>query len=344
MLDGYSGPRSADIASLYATTATGVFAFIAASAVLRDRSPHPVLAALLLSAGLASGIVFAQSVGAVGLFGELVGPSSAADRMTGPFGDPNYAGAYYASASVLAVACAVVARSPWLKLAILGLASLVVAALVLTESRGGLVALAAGLTTIAVTRGRRALLITATAILVLVATAYPVFVDMRFGSDSDIAGRGLSAQLDEADRIEPWLAGGDVFLSAPLFGVGWGRMVEESSIGIKAHNWYVAVLAETGITGFVLWALFILSVVIALRRSPPPARTLGYSVLVVWMTASMFIEVPQAYGATGPVLIVIAAALWADWTHSGGDRSATMSDHPAHPARWRPSHGRVQSG
>ena len=134
---------------------TGVLTFIAARIVLRGRSPYPVLAALLASAMLASAIALSQSSGAEGLFGDLAGQSEVPNRVTGPFADPNYFGAYLAAATTLGVACAVIARSRWLKIAIIVLSAVVGAALVLTLSRGALVALIAGLTTLAFTRGRK---------------------------------------------------------------------------------------------------------------------------------------------------------------------------------------------
>ena len=95
----------------------------------------------------------------------------------------------------------------------------------------------------------------------------------------------------------------EVFQSSPLIGIGWGRFVEEASTGIAAHNWYIAVLAETGITGFALWMLFILASALGLRTKPRGAQTVGYSVLATWMVAALFIEVPVVYGSAGLVLI-----------------------------------------
>ena len=132
-----------------------------------------------------------------------------------------------------------------------------------------------------------------------------------------------STQLEASDRTGAWLAGTDVFLSSPVFGVGWGRLVEESERGIAAHNWYITLLAETGIVGFLLWALFILAIVVALRRRSLEARMVGYSVLAAWMVASLFIEAPVVYGSAGPVLIVLAAALLAEWRSRAPEPSST---------------------
>ena len=106
-------------------------------------------------------------------------------------------------------------------------------------------------------------------------------------------------------------------------------------------------LAETGITGSVLWALFILAVVLALRRQPRTARTIGYSVLVAWLVASIFLDVPNTYQATGLVVIALAAALRADWTNERrAAAQAVAVDHGTATAKWlRPSRReRLQPG
>ena len=154
-LDGPWSPRAGAIASLFAVFMTGVLTFIAARIVLRGRSPYPVLAAMLASAMLASAVALSQSSGAEGLFGALAVQGEVPNRVTGPFADPNYFGAYLAAATTLGVACAVIARSRRLKIAIIALSAVAGVALVLTLSRGALAALIAGLTTLAFTRGRK---------------------------------------------------------------------------------------------------------------------------------------------------------------------------------------------
>ncbi len=244
------------------------------------------------------------------------------NRVTGPFFDSNYFGAYLAAAATLGVACAVIARSARLKAAIMALTAVIGFVLVLTLSRGALVALVAGLTTLAFTRGRRVGLAAVAAILLLGVALWPLFAELRYGTDSGLARAGVSSQLENSGRTGAWIAGLEVFQSSPLVGVGWGRLVEEASTGIAAHNWYIAVLAETGITGFILWMLFIVASVLALRRRPQAAQTVGFSVLATWMVAALFIEVPVVYGSAGLVLIVLAAAIASDWTPRGRDVEA----------------------
>ena len=318
VLFGSEIDRANPIAVSFSQMLTAVLTFVAARLLLRGRSPYPVLSALLASAALASATAFAQAIGVEGMFGGLMGDSdlvnpTAVDRVTGPLLDPNYFGAYLVTATTLGVACAVVATSIRLRAVLLALSAFIGAAMVLTLSRGALVALVAGLTTIAFTRSWRAGVLMVGSMLLVAVIAWPFFAEVRYAANPDVASGGLASQLENSDRTDAWFAGLDVFLSKPLFGVGWGRLVDEASTGISAHNWYVALLGETGITGFLLWGLFTVASVLALRRKSSSARTVGYAVIAAWMAASMFIEVPKVYASTGLAIIVVAAAIGAEW-------------------------------
>ncbi len=325
-LDGYAGPRSFEIAQLFAQLMTGVLAFGVAYIVLRDRSPYPVLAAILASALLACGLAIAQSQGFEANFDRLL-PHREIDlgRATGPFLDPNYFGSFLAVAITLAVACAVIVKLRWLRVSLLALAAFVSVTLALTQSRGALLAVIAGLIAVAFTRGRRVGIFAVATMVLVIVIAYPLFTEWRFGANEEGARIGLSTEADSSGRVGAVLAGQELFLSSPLFGIGFGRFLEESSIGIVAHNWYMSVAAELGITGIVLWALFIVAVALALSRTSRSARTVGYSALAAWMVASLTLEVPTAYQVTGPVLIIVAAACVGDWapTHPGVERAVT---------------------
>lgn len=331
MVDGPpAGPRSNSITSSFMQVATGVITFVTAGLVLHKRSPYPVLATALISAVLAATTAFAQAVDAEALFGTLVGRSdlinrTAVDRATGPFLDPNYYGAYLVAMTMLAIGCAVIIRRLRYRLVLLATAAFVGMAMVLTLSRGALAATVAGLTAMAFVRGIRAGLLTVALLALVAAMAWPMFAEVRYAGRPALAGAGLSSQLESSDRTGAWIAGIDVAASAPLFGVGWGRLVEASESGIAAHNWFITILAETGIVGFLLWTLFIVAVVLALRRRSLEARTVGYSLLAAWMVASLFIEAPAVYGSSAPVLIVLAATLVSVWPASSPMRAAARA-------------------
>ena len=325
LLDGPASSRSvaldssSTIGPTFLQFMAGALTFVAAGLVVSGRSPYPIVASLLASAVLASMTAVGQSLGAEGLFGGLMGPPedrniTAVDRVTGPFLDPNYFGAYLAIATTLGLACAVIARSTWMRAVTMAVSSLAGVGLILTLSRGALVALVAGIVTLAFTRGRRAGFLAIGSMLLATLIAWPFFADVRFAADPSRAQGGLVSQLGESsDRTGAWLGGVEAFLSSPIFGVGWGRLVDEAATGIRAHNWYVTLLGETGIVGFILWALFIVSVALALRKRSRAARTVGYSVLAAWIVASLFIELPLVFAATGLALIALAVTIAAEW-------------------------------
>ena len=150
-------------------------------------------------------------------------------------------------------------------------------ALVLTQSRGALLAVIAGTVAVAFVRSRKAGLVLLAGFLAIGILAYPAFSDWRFGEAQDRASLGLNADADASGRIGSLVASQQLIASSPVFGIGYGRFSEESSTGIAAHNWYTNVLAEMGIVGGALWALFIVALVMALRRrsrSAPDGRIL----------------------------------------------------------------------
>jgi O-antigen ligase len=82
-------------------------------------------------------------------------------------------------------------------------------------------------------------------------------------------GFGVSGDWSRVERLAGLDNAWRMFLSSPLFGIGLGRYQSSlagfainwggGSYGIMAYNWYLTVLAETGIFGFGLWLLFVLS-------------------------------------------------------------------------------------
>ncbi|WP_285401695.1 O-antigen ligase family protein [Luteibacter sp. ME-Dv--P-043b] len=73
----------------------------------------------------------------------------------------------------------------------------------------------------------------------------------------------LSSRMDELDageesaagRVDAWYAGLEMFRDHPILGVGAGNFTEYNEL--TAHNSFVLVIAETGFVGFVLWLAFV---------------------------------------------------------------------------------------
>lgn len=88
--------------------------------------------------------------------------------------------------------------------------------------------------------------------IVLLVAVYGVMLIMTRSDVASVAGGDASV----TDRFMAWVAAIKMFLSHPLFGIGWDHFKEESlNYGMDkrllAHNTMLSVLAETGIFGFV---------------------------------------------------------------------------------------------
>lgn len=158
-------------------------------------------------------------------------------RGTGIFGDPND----LAMSLVIVLPFlfgVILSRSSvlgWLSsVAVLGIVML---ALVLTQSRGGLVGVGAASAAFAYRRFGKGF---AAAIGVVVFAALLALGPSRF---QNLETSESSAQ----GRIQAWAAGLAMFKSAPVLGVGYGNYAEYNEL--VAHNSFVHAFAETGFVG-----------------------------------------------------------------------------------------------
>lgn len=132
-------------------------------------------------------------------------------------------------------------------------------AMALTQSRGGLLALAGGIGTLCVLRfGWRTALVLGTA-------ALPVVATMLSGRLADISTDAETGQ----ERIQLWSDALDFFRAHPLLGIGKGNFNIEA--GLVAHNSFLQCFAELGWFG---GAFFVGAFYLALRLvlARPAAR------------------------------------------------------------------------
>jgi len=107
--------------------------------------------------------------------------------------------------------------------------------------------------------------------------------------------------------------------------------------------------AKSRSRAWLIVKLFIVALLLALRRRPRPAQVVGYPVLAAWMVASFFLELPMDYQSSGLVLITLAAALASDWStpfvgHPEASGRPLGAGFPAaSPASPRPAR-RLESG
>jgi O-antigen ligase len=183
---------------------------------------------------------------------------------------------------VLPIAIAIWIVRPNKKLRRLALANLFLGgmALILTESRGGLVALGA-VALVGVwcfLRRPAARLAAFTALLAIVLVALPLMVSFS----------EHFAEIEESNalaRLELWAAAWSMFRSSPVLGVGYGNFRELYAPLLEvdwipegaydAHNIYLQALSETGVIGFAVFVfLFAWAMRMAWRQLRIPQKPL----------------------------------------------------------------------
>jgi putative inorganic carbon (HCO3(-)) transporter len=154
------------------------------------------------------------------------------------------------------IGCLVLAKDHWMRWLGLICFATCTAALVLTQSRGGLIAYAASLiVSIWYLAPKPTVRIgILAAIAVILALTAPMLMNYFERLQS-------VDELTELSRLAIWALAGSMFLSHPVLGVGYGTYrissltyVPEPIGGqLHAHNLYLQLLAETGAVGFLVF-------------------------------------------------------------------------------------------
>ena len=115
------------------------------------------------------------------------------------------------------------------------------------------------------------------------------------------------------------LAGVALFLTSPIFGVGFGHYLDAAAqipgtqVAHAAHNWYTYLLGEQGIVGAAMWLLLLGFLVVKLLRQPAWPRSVGLSVAAALVAACLFLEVPTSFQTFAVPAIVLVAAIVGRW-------------------------------
>jgi O-antigen ligase len=223
---------------------------------------------VLLSLGLGAGVL-----GALGTAGYLLGGGAQVDvgggvtgRAVGGIRDPNYYAAYLVLAGTPLLALVIARRTRWRAVAALavGFTGLGV---VLSLSRGGLLA-AAFAVTVVVLAWSRTRLLSGAVIAVLIATAaLNVNPLLNSGTSEVISDRlatiGTSSQNDKRSLI--WREALDVTIARPL-GIGalqFSTVAERRGLTQRGqplenvHNTYLNIAVELGVLGLVCYLLWL---------------------------------------------------------------------------------------
>jgi hypothetical protein len=207
------------------------------------------------------------------------------------------------------------------KALLVGLIVLLLVSIVEAQSRGAIIAAFAGTAAVAWLRSRTLAIGIVVAGVVGAALIYPAFVEWRLTNlQGDVSDAGYTELFKSDDaRLNASLAGPALFAAEPVFGVGFGQFVEKSveiarlDTGINAHNWYVNVLAEQGLTGGFLWLGLTALSFADLRARRGIARMVGIGTFTVLVVGMNFLEAPMSFQLVGIPALVLGAALVADW-------------------------------
>lgn len=354
MATGYAGDQGHLVAYEFGQLITGFGAVVAAAYILSQRSPFPFLAVGLASAVVAALLAIATSVNpAVGPpIAGLLAHATIDQRAVGSFYNPNYFGVFEAIAITTAAGWMLGTRSTRLRLALLATCVVLGVALMLSLSRTAMITCAAGLGFLALSRSRpRNGVVIAAGLLVGVIVLFPIFVNWRLSATFGASSADAYAELAQSDqgRLSGVLAGPQLFLSSPVFGIGWANYFAMSSrfagVSIAAHNWYMNVLAQEGTVGIVLWLLLLVLVVIALRSRPTFPRSTGLGVLGAYAVGSLFLEAPISFQTSALPILVIVAALASDWTQRPeASRSPGGEEATAPSGAWPSGRARLARG
>lgn len=282
--------------------AAGLFVWSVASATWASDSSAALHSALRLGQGVVllavlvsalcerralrlATIAFVAGATLSGLLGIAgVGATSATatsgTRIGGGLADPNYLAAVLAPGIVFALALRATTRNRLARLTLLAVAVLMAFALLRTESRGGVVALAACAAVGLVFGGRLRRTIAVSAVTLVAGAA------IYLASAPSSAHRILSFGGGGSGRTELWTIALQAFRLHPLGGIGLGNFtVREPAYAVTTmanltkpyqevttlevvHNTYLHIAAELGIVGLLLLLVLVVgSLVLGLRAA-----------------------------------------------------------------------------
>jgi putative inorganic carbon (HCO3(-)) transporter len=182
-----------------------------------------------------------------------------AGSIGGMFGNPNDMALHLATILPITVALMFTTRNVFIKLIYIVCGALMVAAIVVTFSRGGFLALSGALLVFAWKVGRRHRLSVMLGMIVFMG----VFMALAPGSYGERLGSILDHSRDTVGsagaRQELLIRSIIVAAKHPLFGVGMGNFHTLSIRELVSHNAYTQVASEMGVTAMIIYIMFMLT-------------------------------------------------------------------------------------
>jgi O-Antigen ligase len=197
-----------------------------------------------------------------------------------------------------------------------------IATILAASSRESLVAVAAGLIVIGARDWRTVLggarlhilLAGSCAILVVVGVLLDPYVVDAIGYIRSTVlalndpNRGINSGF--TGRTELWAAAFDVWLKSPLLGVGYRMHEQFLPDGMPGHSAYLAMLADTGVVGFVWFlALLVSSAMAALCIEDPRTRRFVTAMIVARVVSGFFDRVTINGGNLYGIFFIICCSV-----------------------------------
>jgi O-antigen ligase len=189
-------------------------------------------------------------------------------RASGSIDQPNDLGAFLAMFTAFAAAMFFGIRNFWGRMVLAGAVGAGIFGVMLSVSRGGILALGVALGFVAL-RSSRLLTVLLFAAMLTSPVWAPDYLKERVSGTEVATGESDEKELEgsSADRIETWRAIGQLVMDHPIDGVGFAGLnsvlslistSQDADIKDSAHNTYLRFLGEMGIVGIwlFLWTLW----------------------------------------------------------------------------------------
>lgn len=303
--------------------------FLAVAVVLIDVAATDVPVRTLLAAAVTGATV----AGAGALYSLVVADAA---RATGPLADPNDLAFVLVTAVPLLAAVLPADPAPRHVLAVTAAATVLVAGAAATFSRGGALALAAGVGWLAARRVLSPKVVVGAAVATLAAAgAVATFAGPHLARS--VREKSFIAESNVDTRELRWRAAARMFAENPVLGVGPGGFRAEYAAASHnaeiaeqtpvAHNMFLEVAAELGLPAFCLFLALIATAMVASERVLRSTRDRGPMVavqasMVAVVVGAVFLSEQYYLPLWLLVAVAVAAALRTRREGRSGDAGA----------------------
>lgn len=223
------------------------FLFFIAAASIRTRKQMAIVIGLMCLSVLAVNRNYMSTVGS-----RNFSHFSYELRDAGPLGyaGENGMGAFQAEFAIFLIGIALFVRKLVVKLGLLAVALTSIYCLELTLSRGSYAGFLVGLLVLGLVKERKILIL-----LVAIFATWQSFVPNAVTERVMMTYQGGQMDTSAEERVDLWQDAMKAFSEDPAFGSGFNTYAFMGRVGpyTDTHNYYVKLLMETGVTGFLLF-------------------------------------------------------------------------------------------